>query len=89
MAAIQNYASMHNVSDVSNLTVLGFENGFHGASTATLSCSDPWANRKDLATFDWPLAPFPKMKYPMCAHEAENKAEEDRCLDAIRELISS
>lgn len=67
--------------------MLGFENGYHGNSIATLSCSDSQVNMQQVSTFDWPRAPFPKIKYPMAKHESENKAEEDRCLQAVRDII--
>ena len=85
--ALLKYAELHKVEDVSNLCVLGFENGYHGNSFGTLSCSDPRVNLQEVPTFDWPRAPFPKIKYPMADYEHENKAEEDRCLDEIRSII--
>ena len=42
---------------------------------------------QQVSTFDWPRAPFPKMKYPMAKYDQENRAEEDRCLDAVRNII--
>jgi 4-aminobutyrate aminotransferase / (S)-3-amino-2-methylpropionate transaminase len=35
----------------------------------------------------WPIAPFPKIKYPMAQFEHENRAEEERCLEAFRNII--
>lgn len=61
LLAIAKYAQDHNVSDVNNLCVLGLENGYYGNSIGTLSCSDPIANIENVTTFDWPLAPFPKI----------------------------
>ena len=29
------------------------------------------------------------MQYPLVEHEHENRAEEDRCLDAVRNIIKS
>ena len=40
-----------------------------------------------MPTFNWPVAPLPKLKYPLADHEHENFAEEDRCLHAAREII--
>lgn len=42
--AMMKYANNHNVSDYSNLCVLGFENGYHGNSIATMSASGDLAN---------------------------------------------
>jgi 4-aminobutyrate aminotransferase-like enzyme len=43
-AALSKYARDHNISNVSNLTVLGFENGYHGNSSLTQASSDPFTN---------------------------------------------
>jgi 4-aminobutyrate aminotransferase / (S)-3-amino-2-methylpropionate transaminase len=83
------YASTHGIADASNLCVLGFENGYHGNSVGTLSCSDPKVNLQEAPTFDWPRASFPKIRYPMAEFEHENRAEEDRCLEEIRQTIKS
>ena len=87
--AVAKYARDHKVQDISKLVVLGFENGYHGNSIGTLSCSDKSANVQDIPTFDWPRAPFPNIRYPMAEYEHENKQEEDRCLDEVRRIISS
>ncbi len=42
-----------------------------------------------IPAFDWPAAPFPKLLYPLSAHVAANRAEEDRCLLAVSSLIDS
>jgi len=71
----------------SKLCVLGFAKGAHGSSIATLSCSDAAANSGKVPTYDWPIAPFPSIKYPFAVNEQANMAEEERCLDATRLLI--
>ncbi len=81
------YAETHGVADASNLTVLGFEHGYHGNSIGTLSCSDEKVNIQNVPTYDWPRAPFPKIRYPMAEFENENRAEEDCCLGEIRKII--
>jgi adenosylmethionine-8-amino-7-oxononanoate aminotransferase len=42
--ALLKYAENHGVADLSDLCVLGFENGYHGNSIGTLSCSDSRVN---------------------------------------------
>lgn len=37
----------------------------------------------DLPAFEWPKAPFPKLQYPLHKYESQNRAEEDRCLEAV------
>ena len=44
LLAIAKYARDQGINDVSSLCVLGFENGYHGNSIGTLSCSDTSAN---------------------------------------------
>jgi 4-aminobutyrate aminotransferase/(S)-3-amino-2-methylpropionate transaminase len=87
--ALLNYAEDHGIQDASNLCVLGFEHGYHGNSIGTLSCSDDRVNLQGVPTFDWPRAPFPKMKYPLVENEFENRAEEDRCLEEIRKIVKT
>ena len=41
-----------------------------------------------MPTFDWPIAPFPKLFYPLSSNEHTNKAEEDRCLDELKKIIT-
>lgn len=85
--ALLKYADLHGVKDVSDLCVLGFENGYHGNSVGTLSASDERVNLQGVPTYDWPKAPFPKIRYPMAEFEVENRAEEDRCLEEIRSIV--
>jgi len=80
--AMQHYAETHNRSG--NLKVLGFENASHGNSIATLSVSDDAVNVGNIPTYDWPKAPLPEIRYPYITHEKANKAEEQRCIDAVR-----
>lgn len=84
--AMMHYAKKHR-KDFSSLQVLGFEHGSHGQSVATLSCSDKAVNRHNLPTYNWPIAPWPKLKYPLSAHEEANNAEESRCLEETRKLL--
>jgi 4-aminobutyrate aminotransferase/(S)-3-amino-2-methylpropionate transaminase len=46
-------------------------------------------HKLDIPSFNWPQAPFPALKYPLDKHEAENAAEEKRCLDKVEELIKT
>jgi len=85
--AFLRYAEQHK-RDYAKLSVLGFENGSHGNSVATLSCSDDAVNTQNISTFDWPVAPLPKLKYPLAAHEHENRKEEDRCLDEFKNVLA-
>jgi len=79
--ALYHYAERNDKTSMyRSLSVLGFEGASHGQSVATLSVSDPAVNVASVPTFNWPVAPMPKMKYPLSMNEAENAAEEDRCI---------
>lgn len=54
----------------------------------TLSVSDAAVNTRNIPTHDWPTAPLPQTKYPFNQFEQENLAEEDRCLDAVRQMVA-
>lgn len=71
------------------LTVISFKGGFHGRLFGSLSATRSKAIHKlDIPAFDWPSAPFPALKYPLEEHTEENAKEEDRCLNAVQEIIS-
>ena len=41
--------------------------------------------RVDIPVFDWPKAPFPYLQYPLEENQRANKAEEERCLELVRD----
>ena len=84
--ALFNYA-MKNEKNYKNLPVMGLESSSHGNSIATMSCSDPSVNTNNTPTFNWPVAPLPKIQYPYAHHAHANEAEEKRCLDAAANMI--
>lgn len=64
-----------------NISILSFEKGFHGRALGTLSCSHTkLVHKLDIPAFEWPIAPFPQLRYPLDQYQQENKAEEKRCL---------
>ncbi|KAL8809159.1 MAG: hypothetical protein Q9200_003665 [Gallowayella weberi] len=73
-----------------NYSILSFHGGFHGRLFGSLSTtrSKP-IHKLDIPAFDWPAAPFPKLKYPLEEHHQENTAEEDRCLQETEKLIQT
>lgn len=74
----------------SEKVILSFEKGFHGRLFGSLSTTRSKAIHKlDIPAFDWPVAPFPELKYPLNEHVRENQAEEERCLARFEEIISS
>jgi 4-aminobutyrate aminotransferase/(S)-3-amino-2-methylpropionate transaminase len=73
-----------------DLAVLSFAGSFHGRGFGSLSTTRSKAVHKlDIPSFDWPQAPFPRLKYPLDEHVDENQAEEQRCLDEVERLITT
>uniref|UniRef100_H2Y7H1 4-aminobutyrate aminotransferase, mitochondrial n=1 Tax=Ciona savignyi TaxID=51511 RepID=H2Y7H1_CIOSA len=71
------------------LSILSFDGAFHGRTLGTLSTTHSKPIHKlDIPAFDWPIAPFPRLKYPLEVHESENAAEEARCLEIVEDLIN-
>eukprot|EP00002_Diphylleia_rotans_P031750 TRINITY_DN6611_c0_g1_i1.p1 TRINITY_DN6611_c0_g1~~TRINITY_DN6611_c0_g1_i1.p1 ORF type:complete len:493 (+),score=103.45 TRINITY_DN6611_c0_g1_i1:49-1527(+) len=73
-----------------DLCILSFEKSFHGRLFGALSAtrSKP-IHKLDIPAFNWPAAPFPRLKYPLAEHVKENEAEEKRCLEAVEDIIVS
>ena len=71
-----------------SLCVVGFNNSNHGSSTGALSFSSADANPHGLPAFPWPKAEFPRMQYPFALHAKANAAEEDRCVEVLKNLIA-
>nr|NVI72080.1 putative 4-aminobutyrate aminotransferase, mitochondrial-like protein [Cucujiformia] len=71
-----------------NLSLLSFHGAFHGRTFGALSTTHSKAIHKiDVPAFDWPVAHFPKYKYPLEDHVKENKAEDAKCLAEVEELF--
>ena len=67
-----------------DLSVLSFIGGLHGRTIGVLSTTHSASIHKlDIPAFDWPIAPFPQLIYPLEDHVTENKAEEQRCLQRV------
>jgi 4-aminobutyrate aminotransferase/(S)-3-amino-2-methylpropionate transaminase len=72
----------------SKLSIMSFQGGFHGRTLGALSTTRSNPNAKlDFPAFDWPAAPFPKLKYPLKDFESDNRKEEDRCLAEVERMI--
>ncbi|KAJ2808456.1 4-aminobutyrate transaminase [Coemansia helicoidea] len=71
-----------------DVAILSFALGFHGRTFGALSATRSKAIHKlDIPAFKWPRAPFPQLQYPLDKYEAENAAEEARCLDALDQIL--
>lgn len=71
-----------------NLSVLGFHGSFHGRSLAMLSVTRSKAIHKvDIPGFNWPIAHFPRFKYPLEDNKEHNQKEDENCLAEVQRLI--
>ncbi|KAG9508694.1 4-aminobutyrate aminotransferase, mitochondrial, partial [Fragariocoptes setiger] len=84
-------STMYNQSPgAPRLSALSFEGGFHGRTMGALSCTHSKAIHKlDVPAFDWPIAPFPRYKYPLGENKRENEQIDRKCLERIEDLIET
>ncbi|CAB4256767.1 similar to Saccharomyces cerevisiae YGR019W UGA1 Gamma-aminobutyrate (GABA) transaminase (4-aminobutyrate aminotransferase) involved in the 4-aminobutyrate and glutamate degradation pathways [Maudiozyma barnettii] len=75
-----------------SFSVLSFRKAFHGRlfASGSCTCSKP-IHKLDLPAFDWPHAEYPAYAYPLDTPEniTANKAEDERCLKIVEDLIVS
>ena len=73
----------------SKKTILSFNGAFHGRLFGLLSTtrSKP-IHKLDIPAFDWPVAPFPQLQYPLEDHVEANKLEEQRCLEEVDKILA-
>lgn len=64
------------------LIVLGLL--FKGCLATTHSKS---IHKLDVPSFDWPIAPFPRLQYPLEEFTKENAQEEARCLEEVGRFV--
>ena len=73
---------------VNRFKVISFEGAFHGRSLGALSATRSKAIHKlDFPAFDWPVVPFPGLRFPLDAHAAENAEAEARSLEQVEALM--
>merc|ERR1712048_1162676 len=71
-----------------DLSIMSFSGGFHGRTMGALTCTHSKTVHKiDVPAFDWPTAPFPRLKYPLDDNKDYNAAEEQRCFEAVRTIF--
>jgi len=71
-----------------DLSVLSFHGGFHGRTAASLACThSKYIHKIDVPLAQWQVSDFPRYKYPLDQFEAENKAEDERCLAMAEDVI--
>ncbi|CAF0914597.1 unnamed protein product [Brachionus calyciflorus] len=71
-----------------DLSILSFKGGFHGRTLGALATTHSKAIHKlDVPTLDWPIAPFPRYKYPLEENTEYNKKQDEECLKEIEQII--
>uniref|UniRef100_A0A4W4H4H7 (S)-3-amino-2-methylpropionate transaminase n=1 Tax=Electrophorus electricus TaxID=8005 RepID=A0A4W4H4H7_ELEEL len=71
-----------------DLSILSFMGGFHGRTLGCLATTHSKVIHKlDIPSLDWPIAPFPRLQYPLEEFARENSQEEARCLEEVEDLI--
>ncbi|ETV96107.1 4-aminobutyrate aminotransferase [Aphanomyces invadans] len=72
------------------LSILSFQGGFHGRLLGCLSATHSKPIHKvDIPAFDWPVAPFPRRRYPLDAHQRANDDDEARCLSIVEDILTA
>lgn len=70
------------------LSIMSFMGGFHGRTFGSLATTHSKPIHKlDVPSFDWPIAHFPKYKYPLDEFKKENAAEDSKSLANVESLI--
>jgi 4-aminobutyrate aminotransferase/(S)-3-amino-2-methylpropionate transaminase len=45
-------------------------------------------HKLDVPAFDWPIATYPKYKYPLNENISENERTDNKCLEEVQDLIN-
>lgn len=70
------------------LSIMSLMGGFHGRTFGSLATTHSKPIHKlDVPSFDWPIANFPKYKYPLEDFQKENAAEDAKSLAYVESLI--
>lgn len=68
--------------------VMSFTSGFHGRTMGCLSATRSKASHKvHIPAFKWPVASFPKLKYPLELYDIENKEIEAQSLQECQQIL--
>ncbi|CAG8372963.1 unnamed protein product [Penicillium salamii] len=73
-----------------SLSILSFKNSFHGRGFGSLSTTRSKAiHELDVPAFDWPVAEFSELKYPLAEKKEGNDKEVKRCLAEVDRIMTS
>lgn len=70
-----------------DLSILSFKGSFHGRTLGVLATTHSKPIHKlDIPTLDWPIASFPRYKYPLEDNIEYNQKQDDMCLEEVKHL---
>ncbi|KAJ3032630.1 hypothetical protein HK097_005165, partial [Rhizophlyctis rosea] len=70
------------------MSILSFGKSFHGRTMGALSATrSKWVHKLDVPAFDWPVAAFPQLRYPLSEYTKENDQADQKSLDEVERLI--
>ncbi|XP_063918173.1 4-aminobutyrate aminotransferase, mitochondrial-like [Zophobas morio] len=73
-----------------NLCILSFCGGLHGRALGALaSTHTKYIYKIDYPSLDWPIAYFPRYRYPLDENERENIEEDKKSLAHVEELFAT
>ncbi|XP_055329153.1 4-aminobutyrate aminotransferase, mitochondrial-like [Paramacrobiotus metropolitanus] len=73
-----------------DLSLLSFKGAFHGRTLGCLATTHTkHVHKRDVPSRDWPVASFPKYKYPLEQNVDYNAKEDLRCLQEVEELFKA
>ena len=66
------------------ISAFGLTSAVYHVLTGALACSHAkWFHKLDFPVPDWPMAPFPQLRYPLEDFVRENQQEEQSCLEQV------
>lgn len=79
---------MNRTPGAPQLSLLSFKGAFHGRTMGVLSTThSKYIHKIDVPAFDWPVATFPRYKYPLDENQRHNRDEDKRSLAEVQDLI--
>lgn len=71
-----------------DLSLLSFKGGFHGRTLGCLATTHTkHVHKRDIPSMDWPVATFPKYKYPLDQNMDYNTKQDMQCLQEVERLF--
>lgn len=72
-----------------DLSLMSFKGAFHGRTFGCLATTHTKpVHKRDVPSMDWPVAPFPKYRYPLDKNVEYNQKEDEKCLKEVQNLFN-